>query len=103
MNEVQLKLNEKGEGVFYIKDGEEQIGEMAIGLNKNILTVYHTEVLEQAEGKGFAKKLLAAMVDYARKNSLKVIPFCPYVHTQFRRHPDDYADIWIRNEADQKK
>lgn len=100
MDEVQLKLNEKGEGAFYIPDGEEQLGEMVIGIKKDILTVYHTEVLEKAEGKGFAKKLLSAMVDYARKNSLKVIPLCPYVHLQFRRHPDDYADIGMRNEPD---
>lgn len=99
MNEVQLKLNEKGEGVFFILDGEEQLGEMVIGIKKNILTAYHTEVLEKAEGKGFAKKLLSAMVDYARKNSLQVIPLCPYVHLKFRRHPDDYADIWQRNDS----
>src|SRR5215208_2616493 len=100
MDEVQLKLNVKGEGSFYIMDGEEQIGEMVVALNKNILTVHHTEVLEKAESKGFAKKLLSEMVNYARKNSLKVIPLCPYVHLQFRRHPDEYADIWRKTETD---
>jgi hypothetical protein len=34
------------------------------------------------------------MVDYARKNKLKVIPLCPYVHAQFKRHPKEYADVW---------
>jgi predicted GNAT family acetyltransferase len=36
------------------------------------------------------------MVDYARKNSLKVIPLCPYVLLQFQRRPDDYKDIWLK-------
>ncbi len=34
------------------------------------------------------------MVDYTRKNGLKVIPLCPYVLAQLQRHPEEYADIW---------
>ena len=41
------------------------------------------------------------MVDYARKHDLKVIPLCPYVHAQFKRHPDEYADVW--NKQEEKK
>ncbi len=103
MDEVQLILNEKGEGKFYIMDGDEQIAEMVVALDKDILTVHHTEVLEKAEGKGYAKKLLAAMADHARKNSFKVIPRCTYVHAQFKRRPDDYADIWLRNNPGQEQ
>jgi predicted GNAT family acetyltransferase len=55
-------------------------------------------VSPKAEGKGFAKMLLEAMVDYVRKHDMKVIPLCPYVHLQFRRHPEQYADIWLKDE-----
>ena len=94
MGDVELKLNGQQQGAFRIMEDDEQIGEMAIDINEGILTAYHTEVVEKAEGKGYAKKLLSAMSEYARKNSLKVVPLCPYVHLQFRRHPDEYADIW---------
>ena len=94
MEEIQLKLNEKNHGGFYIVDGEEKLGEMEISIAGDKLTVHHTEVSPKLEGKGFAKKLLAAMVDYARKSDLKVIPLCPFVNAQFKRHPDEYADIW---------
>ena len=94
MEDVKLELDEKGHGHFHIVDGEEQLAEMAVSIANGLLTVYHTEVLPKAEGKGLAKQLLAAMVDHARKNGLKVIPLCPYVHAQFKRHPDDYADVW---------
>ena len=67
---------------------------MKIGISGNDLTVYHTEVLPKAEGRGLAKKLLSAMVDYARKNNLKVIALCPYVFAQFKRHPEEFANIW---------
>jgi hypothetical protein len=94
MEQVQLTLNEKKHGRFYINENEEQIAEMQIGISGNDLTVYHTEVSPDHEGRGLAKKLLSAMVDYARKNQLKVIALCPYVFAQFKRHPQEYDDIW---------
>ena len=92
--EIKLNLNDKDHGGFFLTEGEEQIGEMTISISGERLTVYHTEVAKKAEGKGYAKKLLNAMAEYARSNQLKVIPLCPYVHAQFKRHPEEYADIW---------
>ena len=94
MDDVKLNLNKNGSVYFYINDGEEKIAEMIMDVSGNVLTVYHTEVLPKAEGKGLAKKLLVSMVDYARKNNLKVIALCPYVHAQFLKHPGEYNDIW---------
>ena len=94
MDDVELNLNKNGCGYFYINDGEQNIAEMTIDVSGNELTVYHTEVLPKAEGKGLAKKLLTSMADYARKSNLKVTTLCPYVHAQFLRHPDEYNDIW---------
>ena len=73
MEKVQLNLDKEGHGLFYIDENNEQIAKMIIGIYDNELTVYHTEVLPKAEGKGLAKELLNAMVDYARDNKLKVI------------------------------
>jgi len=94
MEQVELTLNEKKHGRFYINENDEQIAEMQIGISGNDLTVYHTEVSSDHEGRGLAKKLLSAMVEYARKNQLKVIALCPYVFAQFKRHPQEYDDIW---------
>ncbi len=94
MEEVTLKLNKEGEGAFYIKDGAAMIGEMVIQIQGSHLTVYHTEVAAEAEGRGLAKKMLTAMVDYARDHQLQVVPLCPYVHAQFRRHEEEYKDVW---------
>lgn len=94
MDNVQVILNVAGYGGFYIMDGNEKMGEMAVTVEGNEMTVHHTEVSPKAEGKGLGKKLLAAMTDYARQNKLVVIPHCAFVHAQFKRHPDEYADIW---------
>ena len=37
------------------------------------------------------------MVEYVRANKLKVIALCPFVNAQFKRHPEQYADIWNQN------
>ena len=103
MDDVKLKLNEKAHGAFYIVGEKGLLGEMIVSVDKNNLTVYHTEVSRAAEGKGLAKKMLQTMVDYARKNNLKVIPLCPYVHGQFKRHPQDYEDIWNKDAEKEKR
>ena len=94
MDAVQLTWEAGGKGFFEITENGKRLGEMEVAVSGNRLTVYHTEVAPEAEGRGLAKRMLESMVAYAREQHLKVIPLCPYVHAQFKRHPDDYADIW---------
>lgn len=98
MDNIQLDLDENGKGAFRAMEHGAQLGEMVIQVAGRNLTVYHTGVAPQAEGKGLAKALLAAMVDHARRHQLKVIPLCPFVHAQFQRHPEAYADLWKKAE-----
>ncbi len=98
MEDVTFNLDKKGHGNFYILDGDEQIAEMEVSVSGNDLTVYHTEVSPKAEGKGLAKKLLYTMADHARKNGLKVFALCPFVYAQFKRHPEEYADLWNKDQ-----
>lgn len=98
MEELRLHLDARNQGAFIVTDEGEQLGEMALAISGEDLIVYHTEVSPKAEGKGLAKQMLNAMVSYAREHHLKVIPLCPYVHAQFKRHPQDFEDIWKKNE-----
>ncbi|KQR71152.1 GNAT family N-acetyltransferase [Pedobacter sp. Leaf176] len=93
---AQVKLNtQQGEpSSFDIYDEDGKVGEMIFDIEGTNLTVYHTEVEPEKEGLGYAKQLLDAMVNYVRENKLMVIPMCPYVHIQFKRHEDLYKDIW---------
>ena len=58
---------------------------MIVDVIGNILTVHHTEVIPEDEGKGHARQLLNSMVAYVREHRLTVLPLCPYVLAQFRR------------------
>ena len=94
MNAIELKLESNGKGAFVIEEDGERIAEMVISVSGNNLTVYHTEVSEKLKGQGVAAQLLSTMVNYAREQKLKVIPLCPYVSAQFKRHPEQYKDVW---------
>lgn len=97
MNNIKLKLDETNKGAFVIDENGERLAEMVLGINKDNLIVYHTEVSEKLKGQGIGMKLLDHMVTYARENKLKVVALCPFVNAQFKRHPDKYADVWNKN------
>ncbi len=94
MAEVKLEIRENGKGAFKLWEDGQEIGQMDIGILGDSMRVYHTEVDPAYEGKGMARKLLDAMVGYVRENHLKVTPLCEYVHAQFKRHPEEFADVW---------
>lgn len=93
MHTVQLLLDEKHAGSFFIQADERRMAEMVISIEGRKLTVLHTETDPEFEGKGLAKTLLDEMTAYARSHDLKVIPKCRFVALQFNRHPEAYADL----------
>jgi predicted GNAT family acetyltransferase len=96
-----VKLNIEGEPKsFDIYDEDKKVGEMIFAIQGKDLTVYHTEVDQEEEGKGYAKLLFDEMIKFARENNLLVIPLCSYVHLQFKRQATIYNDIW--NKAEDK-
>jgi uncharacterized protein len=94
MNAIELKLNDAKRGGFVLEENGERLAEMGVGIQEENLIVYHTEVSDKLKGQGIGAKLITEMVAYARGNNLKVVPLCPYVHAQFKRHPEQYQDIW---------
>ena len=94
MEEVLLELGEDQKGKFYLMQDDTEMGRMEFGIQDNLLTVYHTEVSPEFEGRGLAKILLQGMVSYARAQHLKVKPLCPYVLARFKRQEEEFADIW---------
>jgi predicted GNAT family acetyltransferase len=56
------------------------------------ITLVHTEVPEELEGRGIASQLARFALDDARARGLRVIPVCPFVSAYIRRHPE-YQDL----------
>lgn len=57
-----------------------------------VLTITHTEVPKQLEGRGIGSRLVAGMLDIARAQRLTVVPRCSFVRAYIKRHPH-YADL----------
>lgn len=93
------KIVFKQDGVFgevRLFSADERAGKMDISVADGKLRVYHTEVSPKYEGRGFSKVLLQRLVSYARENGLRIIPLCPYVLSEFRKHPADFVDVWLK-------
>jgi len=52
----------------------------------------HTFTPPEARGKGIAFQLVEFMVNDAREKDFTIVPQCPYVEAQFRKHPE-WADV----------
>jgi len=61
-------------------------------LDGQALILPSVRVPAAVEGRGIAAALTRAALDWAREESLRVVPVCPYVIAWLRRHPE-YGDV----------
>ena len=62
--------------------------------DEKLIIVDHTEVHAALRGLGVARKLLDALVAWARSTQTRVMATCPYARAQFEKDPsirDVYA------------
>ena len=52
----------------------------------------HTGVDDSLRGTGVGVALVERLVADARRDGFTIVPLCPFVAAQFRRHPD-WADV----------
>lgn len=88
-----IKTDNGKKGAFSAIDGDKKPGEMTYtwaGDNKIIID--HTEVDEAYGGQGIGKKILVNILDWVRKDNIKVIPLCPFAKAQFEKN-EDFRDV----------
>lgn len=51
----------------------------------SLIIIDHTDVDASLAGQGIGRKLLGALVEWARSSSTKVIPLCPFAKAQFEK------------------
>ncbi|WP_417584278.1 GNAT family N-acetyltransferase [Pelagibacterium sp.] len=77
------------QGRYWAELGEGAQAEMTyLRRPDNAIIITHTGVPPAFEGRGIALKLVKRAVADAREHNFKIVPQCPYVAVQFRRHPD---------------
>lgn len=61
--------------------------------NEHLIIADHTEVPVQFRGLRLGLALATRLVEDARAEGVKIIPLCPYVNAERRKHPD-WADVF---------
>ena len=76
-------------GSFFIEEGAKRFAEMVyVMAGPKKMIIEHTEVDESLKGQGIGVQLLEALVDFVRKEEIKVIPLCPFAKAVFKKRAD---------------
>ncbi|RNF39124.1 GNAT family N-acetyltransferase [Planococcus salinus] len=73
-------------------ENSEELGFITYVPNGNVLTVAHTEVSPQAEGRGLGKKLVQQIVQYARDEDKTIVAQCAFASSVIEKTPE-FQDV----------
>ena len=102
---ITIQHEETGKnGIFeaWMKSSQEemhiepvQVGEMTyVRSTPERMIIDHTRVFDGYEGKGIARLMVLAAVDFARAHNRQIIPVCSYAQA-FLTRTDEYKDILV--------
>lgn len=89
MINVVYEPNEDRAAVY---DDKKFIGESTYSKSDKLWIIDHTYVDGTYRGQGLAGKLVALLVDEARKNNIKILPLCPFARREFQLKKE-YLDV----------
>lgn len=80
-------------GIFEAWLDNTQVGEMTYSRpTPQRMIIDHTRVYEGFEGRGIARQMALAAVDFARAHNRQIVPVCSYARSLLTR-TDEYKDI----------
>jgi predicted GNAT family acetyltransferase len=71
---------------------DDQLSKLDYMRDGNTIVMTHVGVHPDHRGQGVGGRLTEVALDYAKANSLRVIPMCSYVAAYIRRNPE-YAEL----------
>lgn len=87
--EIQHIQENKKRGYFAASENSTEMGRITYTMAGDTkLIIDHTEVSAAYEGHGLGKKLVFAVVDYARTNNIKILPVCTFAKAVFDKTPE---------------
>ena len=80
-------------GRYYIvhASGESELTYSVV--SDRLVIADHTQVANGHEGEGIGLTMLREMIADARSNGFQIVPLCPFVNAQRRKHPE-WADAF---------
>ncbi|ANU06662.1 GNAT family N-acetyltransferase [Paraurantiacibacter namhicola] len=91
---IEITREDNGtSGAYYAPvEGSEKRAELTWAARGKARIADHTFTPPEARGKGIALELVKALVADAKEQGFTIVPQCPYVEAQFRKHPE-WSDV----------
>lgn len=93
--EVQVENNEAEHQFETTVDGHHAV--LTYSVENGKLYLLHTGVDEALEGQGVGSALVRSAAEHARREGLRIVPFCHFAKGWLQRH-DEYADLVSKSE-----
>lgn len=100
MSDIRIRLEDGGRKGRYIATVAGREGEAYIAFTHRdsqggpgTISADHTVAPDSLKGSGAALALVEHLVADARARGFRVLPLCPYVRAQYRKHPE-WADAF---------
>ncbi len=79
---------------YELRVGQDLAGYLAYKLREHgtVISLVHTEIEPAFQRAHLATRLARFSLDDARERGLAVLPFCPYITSWIKKHPE-YADL----------
>ncbi|WP_072395839.1 GNAT family N-acetyltransferase [Hyphomicrobium sp. CS1GBMeth3] len=100
MTAISIRKETTSHGGRYAATVEGKDGEAELTFTvraADVISADHTEAPDTLRGTGVALALVEHLIADARAKGFKVIPLCPYVQAQYKKHPE-WNDV-IANHA----
>jgi len=85
-----LQKDDGKKGVFYIENNLAEMTYVWAGSGKIIID--HTDVHASLKGQGVGKQLVEKAVEFARQQSIKIFPLCPFAKSVFDKS-EEFKDV----------
>jgi predicted GNAT family acetyltransferase len=79
-------------GAFFVEEDGKRLAQLTYTIVGTKAILDHTEVDDVLRGTGTGRKLVAAAVEWARENNMRLLPLCPFARSVFDKTPD-FADV----------
>jgi hypothetical protein len=79
-------------GAFFVEADGKRLAQLTYAIVGTKVILDHTEVDDVLRGTGTGRKLVAAAVDWAREEDVRLLPVCPFARSVFDKTPE-FADV----------
>jgi predicted GNAT family acetyltransferase len=79
-------------GAFFVEEEGRRLAQLTYTVAGTKVILDHTEVDDTLRGTSTGHKLVAAAVDWAREENVRLMPLCPFARSVFDKTPE-FADV----------